>query len=123
MKKRTIKKRFMTLIEVMIVITLIGIISGVLVYNFSGSIDKGKEFATKQRAQQIKHILMLEAVEKTSSLTEIKSEWQKIVGESYLLNQEQKKSICKDGWGKEFKIKIENNEIIVSTPSLKEQQW
>ena len=66
MSKAKIRKHYMTLIEIMIVMTLIGIISGVIIYNLSGSMDKGKKFATEQKARQIKHILTLEALERDS---------------------------------------------------------
>ena len=118
-----IKKQFMTLIEIMIVMALIGIIGGVLIYNFRGSIDKGKEFVTTQRAKQIKHILTIEALESSKNLSEIKSEWQELVENTNLIDPGVKEEILKDGWGKDFKIKIENDEIVITSSSVKNKKW
>jgi general secretion pathway protein G len=118
-----IKKHCMTLIEIMIVMALIGIISGVLIYNFRGGIEKGKEFVTAQRAKQIKHILTIESLEDNKNSAEIKAEWQKMISNSSLLDSKQKEDIFKDGWGKDFKLKIEHDEIVITTPSVKDKQW
>ena len=54
------KKRYITLLEIMIVILLIGIITSVVGYNVKGSLDKGKVFKTEQAQNQIKELLLLE---------------------------------------------------------------
>ncbi len=41
------KRRYITLIEIMIVMFLIALITGVLAYNYRGSLDEGKAFKTK----------------------------------------------------------------------------
>ena len=113
----------MTLIEIMIVMALIGIIGGVLMYNFRGGIDKGKEFVTNQRAKQIKHILTIETLESSKSFNEIKNDWQELIEKTNLIDSGVKEEILKDGWGKDFKIKIESDEIVITTPSIKDKKW
>lgn len=54
------KKRAITLLEVMIVILLIGLIGGVVSYNLKGTLDKGKYFRSKEGAQKLEDILNLE---------------------------------------------------------------
>ena len=52
------KKRSVTLLEMMIVITLIGLIASVIGYNMKGSLDRGKAFKTEESQKQIKDILL-----------------------------------------------------------------
>ena len=57
------KKRFyLTLIELMVVIVLIGMISSVIAYNVQGSITKGKEMKTQQAAERLKEVIALESL-------------------------------------------------------------
>ena len=60
------KKRYITLLEIMIVIFLIGIIGSVIGYNMKGSIDKGKVFRTQESIKQVHDILLLEIAEGAS---------------------------------------------------------
>ena len=55
-----IKKRFITLIEIMIVILLIGLIGGALAFNMRGSIDEGKAFKSEQNISRLHDVLMME---------------------------------------------------------------
>ena len=59
------KKRALTLIEIMIVIFLITLITGAIGYNMKGSMDKGKEFRTKQAKAQL-HDLRLICLEEVT---------------------------------------------------------
>ncbi|NGX34558.1 MAG: hypothetical protein K1060chlam1_00911 [Candidatus Anoxychlamydiales bacterium] len=54
------KKRYMSLLEIMIVILLIGIVTSVVGFNVKGSLEKGKVFKTEQAIVQIKDLLLLE---------------------------------------------------------------
>ena len=50
------KKRAITLIEIMIVIMLIGLIGGAIGYNVKGSLKRGKEFKTERARSQLEDI-------------------------------------------------------------------
>jgi len=54
------RKRAVTLLEMMIVILLIGIVGGVLSYNLKGTLDKGKKFRTEEGKKRLQDILELE---------------------------------------------------------------
>lgn len=53
------KKRTLTLIEVMIVILLITIIGGAVGYNMKGSLDKGKKFRSERGKEQLREMLLI----------------------------------------------------------------
>lgn len=50
------KKRALTLIEIMIVILLISLIGGAIGYNVKGSFQKGKDFKTARARAQLEDI-------------------------------------------------------------------
>jgi type II secretory pathway pseudopilin PulG len=56
-------KRTLTLLEIMIVIFLITLITGVIGYNMKGSLDKGKAFRTSQAKEQLHDMLLLALAE------------------------------------------------------------
>ncbi|MCC6127646.1 MAG: type II secretion system protein [Chlamydiae bacterium] len=56
MKKR---KNALTLLEIMIVIALITLVTGVIGYNMRGSLDKGRAFRTEQAIEQVHDLLWL----------------------------------------------------------------
>lgn len=56
MKKR---KNALTLLEIMIVIALITLVTGVIGYNMRGSLDKGRAFRTEQAMEQVHDLLWL----------------------------------------------------------------
>ena len=69
MKK--IKKKSLTLIEIMVVIALIGIIGSVLGVNMKKSMDKAKVFKSKAHAQKIEDALNIYYAENSDSPDEI----------------------------------------------------
>lgn len=97
------KKKALTLIEIMIVIFLITLITGAVGYNMKGSLTKGKEFRTKQAQEQLRDLLLIcvdegedpEKVAKNPSLYLIKSGLAK-----------DPKNLVKDGWGSDFEVKL-----------------
>lgn len=97
------KKRYITLLEIMIVIFLITLIGGVLGYNMKGSLEKGKAFKTKQAKRQLKDILLLEYAKGEKSLQEIAQNPKEALQNSQIVKKP--KDLLQDGWGKEFKIK------------------
>jgi len=97
------KKRYLTLIEMMIVIMLIGIITSVIGYNMKGSLNKGKAFKTEQAMIQIKDLLLLEAAEKEIPIDEIVKDPRKHLQNSSLAKDVD--GLLKDGWGANFEIR------------------
>jgi general secretion pathway protein G len=102
------KKRFITLLEIMIVILLIGIIGSVVGYNMKGSLDKGRAFKTKQAQEQIKNILLLEAAERDLSLADVVNKASEYLSKSALVKNADE--LIKDGWGEKMNIKIETSQ-------------
>ncbi|MBN4067124.1 type II secretion system protein [Simkania negevensis] len=112
MKKRQ-KKRYITLIELMVVIAIIGIISGVLAYNLRGSLEEGKAFKTQEGSKQLAHILELEAATRASE-EEVLEQWEEVVRHSPYVNDP--RDLLNDGWGKSFNVSLDNNgRFIVSS--------
>lgn len=103
------KKKSMTLLEIMIVIMLIGLISSVLGYNMKGSLDKGRAFRTKEGAKIVRDVLLLEVAE-GHSIDEVIASPGEYLKNSGLVNDPAKS--LKDGWGKEFVIKKKGAEDI-----------
>ncbi|NGX56986.1 MAG: hypothetical protein K1060chlam5_01242 [Candidatus Anoxychlamydiales bacterium] len=96
-----IKKRFMTLLEIMIVILLIGIITSVVGYNMKGSLEKGKIFKTRQAQSQVKDLLLLE-VAKGEDIDVVVNDPRKYLEKSNLAKNVE--SLLKDGWNEPFMI-------------------
>ena len=100
-----IKKKPMTLLEIMIVIFLIGLISSVIGYNMKGSLDKGRVFKTKQGAEQVRDLLLLE-VAQGNPVDDVVSN-----PDRYLLSSGVVKNVdkmLKDGWNEPFEIFLDD---------------
>ena len=113
------KKRAITLLEIMIVIALIGIIVSVLGYNMRGTLSEGKAFKREQAQRQIKEILLLELA-KDDNLTaeQIAENPERYLSNSGLIKEPKK--YMKDGWGKRFDVKVakDGNDFIINSKSL-----
>jgi general secretion pathway protein G len=101
MKKRQFKKRFMTLVEMMIVMFLIAMITGVIAYNYTGSLDEGKAFKTQAGMEKIRTVLDLYAASHPNE-DNIEGQWQTIVANSPLVKNAAE--LTKDGWGGEYQV-------------------
>jgi general secretion pathway protein G len=113
--QRKLKKRAVTLIEMIVVMLLIAMITGALAYNYNSSLNEGKAFKTKEAISRIKTIIALELAE--NPLRDI-SDWRQIVTESPLGGKGE--SFLRDGWGEEFQVSITDNpddgqEVVVSS--------
>lgn len=101
----------MTLLEVMIVIFLITLITGVVGYNLKGSMDKGRKFKTEQGKQQLHDLLMLclneEVKGELPTATDV-AERPEYYLEALGLAKDPKKIVL-DGWGSRYKIKAIKN--------------
>jgi general secretion pathway protein G len=116
MKRR--KKRSLTLLEIMIVIVLIGLIGSVIGVNMKGSLDEGRAFKTRQAAEQVQDILMLE-VARGVDIQDVVDKREKYLANSGLVKDPKKFLI--DGWNQPFEVKINpsTQTIIVRSEKLK----
>jgi type II secretory pathway pseudopilin PulG len=99
---KRIKKKALTLLEIMIVVFLIGLIGSVIGYNMKGSLDEGKAFKTRQAQAQIRDILLLE-VAKGVPVEQVVDKKRQYLANSGLVKNVS--DLLKDGWGNEFEIK------------------
>lgn len=114
MKKIFLRKRFITLVEMMIVMFLIAMITGVIAYNYTGSLEEGKAFKTKAGIDKIQTILDLYLATHPEDRDHIDTGWRGIVETSQLVKNA--KELVKDGWGMEYTVsKDQNNEIEIKS--------
>jgi type II secretory pathway pseudopilin PulG len=109
------KKRALTLIEMMIVIFLITMITGVIGYNMKGAMDRGKVFRTKQAIEKLHDLFML-AVGEGTSWRDIQQNPAEILTELELAKNPGQ--LLLDGWGERFELFLNDREDdieIVST--------
>ena len=111
MNTMIVKRRYITLIEMIIVITLIGIIMGALAWRYTGALDKGRAFKTETAMARLETILNLAVAERPGLIDDIDSEWEKIVEQSPLVDDPNKLII--DGWGSEYDVSVEDGDIII----------
>lgn len=113
----------MTLLEIMIVIFIIGIIGSVVGYNMKGSLEKGRAFKTEHGMRQAEEILMLEVANGNVELKDLKNNIEK--AREVLTNSELARKpddMLKDGWGKEYKIKVEQDEVRLYSENYQKYQ-
>ncbi len=102
MKVHLFKRRFITLVEMMIVMFLIAMITGVIAYNYSGSLEEGKAFKTKAGIEKIHTVLDLYLATHPDERENIETRWKEIVASSQLVKNAQE--LIKDGWGAEYDV-------------------
>lgn len=107
MKKNLFKRRFITLIEMMIVMFLIAMITGVIAYNYTGSLEEGKAFKTKAGIEKIHTILDLHLAIHPEDRDSIDSGWKDIVQNSQLVKNA--KDLMMDGWGGDYQVGRDQN--------------
>jgi type II secretory pathway pseudopilin PulG len=95
------KKKALTLIEIMIVILLITLIGGAIGYNVKGSLKKGREFKTKQAQQQLADILEI-CLQEGTSVQQILADTEEAVKSTGLAKDPKK--LLNDGNGVPFEI-------------------
>lgn len=110
-----LKRRYITLIEIMIVMFLIALIIGVIGYNYRGVLDEGKAFKTKAAIERLENILNLAISEDPNRRESIESDWQTIVRSSPLVSQPE--ALIRDGWGQTFNVSIDENQNVRVTSS------
>lgn len=117
-KKMLLKKRFITLVEMMIVMFLIAMITGVIAYNYTGSLDEGKAFKTKSGIEKIHTILDLYYASHPDERDEVESRWKGILASSPLVKNASE--LEKDGWGVDYKVTIEGDNIVIVSERYQE---
>ena len=108
----------MTLIEIMIVMFLIALITGVVAYNYRGSLDEGKAFKTKAGMEKVEMILNLRAANDPEILESLDKNWQQVIKQDPLVKDS--KALIKDGWGDDYEVTVENNVITVQSKKYDE---
>ncbi len=116
MKLKRLKKRCITLIEMMIVMFLIAMITGVIAYNYTGSLEEGKAFKTKNGIEKIKTIVDLHmATNASEDLSNIKT----VIQNSPLVKNSDE--LLKDGWGQPYRFDTdEKGDLIVISDKYNE---
>ena len=99
------KKRALTLLEVMIVILLIALITGVIGYNMKGALDKGRAFKTERAQEQLRDLLLYRAMDLRIPLEELLKRNLKTELDQTGLTKNSTE-LLKDGWGEDFEIKL-----------------
>lgn len=107
-------RRFITLVEMMIVMFLIAMITGVIAYNYTGSLEEGKAFKTKTGMDKIHTILDLHLAANPEDRDHIDSAWREIISRSKLVKNAGE--LANDGWGFPYEVsKDENDEITITS--------
>ena len=102
------RRRPITLIEIMIVIFIIGLIGSVIGYNMKGSLDEGKSFKSEQGSRQVYDFLTLQIAEKRDNFDEVIEHPKEALEGLGFVSRPDK--LLKDGWNREFVIeKIETD--------------
>ena len=108
------KRRYITLIEIMIVMFLIAMITGVLAYNYRGTLEKGKAFKTEQGMEKLRTVLLLAMAENPNAKDEIEqNNWHNLVKTSPLVQNPN--DLILDGWGNEYTIEFDSEGNLVIT--------
>lgn len=108
MKK--IKKKSLTLIEIMVVIALIGIIGSVVGVNMKKSMDKAKAFKAKMQIQKIEDCLNLYYAENNVEPSYVQAQAPQILEDSGLFKETQQ--ILKNPYGEELEVIFDNGGFI-----------
>ncbi len=96
-------KRPLTILETMVVISLIALVMGVLGYNMKGVLEKGKAFRTEQAIERLQNVFQMAAAEGVP-YNEIKEQLSHYVQTYGMVKNP--KEFLKDGWGEPFTIEI-----------------
>lgn len=118
MNKNRRQKKALTLLEIMIVIFLITIITGVVGYNMKGALDKGKAFRTERAIEQLKDLLFLAAAEGKEPAEDLIRNLPAALARTGLAKNPD--DLLKDGWGSPFEVSYQRkgNEFIVRSKRL-----
>ncbi|MBA3958524.1 MAG: general secretion pathway protein GspG [Parachlamydiaceae bacterium] len=112
----SLQRRCITLIEIMIVMFLIALITGVVAYNYRGALDEGKAFKTKAGIERLQTILNL-AVADNPDIQLSGGGWKTIIENSPLVSNH--RALTKDGWGVDYIVNYDSQTGNVAVRSEK----
>ena len=115
-----LKRRAITLIEIMIVMFLIAIITAAVAINITGSLDEGRAFKTRTNIEKLENVLNLMVADDPSAQSTITSDWVERIQRSPLVADP--KSLVKDGWGYAYDVYVEDGVIKVRSQKFEEYQ-
>lgn len=116
MKKIT--KRYLSLIEIMIVMFLIMMIMGVVAVNYRGALDQGKAFKTEVGIQKIEQSLEFAIAQNPNLVDDVSSDWQGILKNDPMVKDNG--SLNRDGWGEEYQVSVSDGKVTVTSRKLDE---
>lgn len=91
---------------------LIAMITGVVAYNYTGTLEKGRAFKTEMGIKRLTDILNLAVTEDPRLIDNIQGGWRNIIEKSPLVNNP--KDLTEDGWGVPYEVNVdENNNVEV----------
>lgn len=100
------KKRALTLLEIMIVIFLITLITGTIGYNMRGALDKGRAFRSEQAKEQL-HDLLLMRLAEGGNPDEIANNPEAELRKLGIAKDP--KNLILDGWKEKFEVHLNKN--------------
>ncbi|MCH9612272.1 MAG: hypothetical protein S4CHLAM102_07580 [Chlamydiia bacterium] len=103
---KVVKKKYFTLLEIMLVIFIIGLIGSALGISMKGSLDEGRAFKTEQGAKQIYDVLTLELA-KGGKLDAVLKKPEKYLARSGFIKDPKK--LLVDGWGNPYQIEADQS--------------
>lgn len=110
--KKKVSQRCMTLVEMMIVMFLIAMITGVIAYNYTGSLEEGKAFKTKTGIERVRSILDIYLMQHPTEIGQVHSEWKQMIRNSPLVKNAEE--LSKDGWGVDYDVNTgEQGELVI----------
>lgn len=112
-------RRYITLVEMMVVIFIIGLIVSVVGFRYQGGLEKGKAFKTETSIDKVETILNLHVAENPSLIDNIERNWQDIIKHDPIVKDPE--ALIRDGWGNPLHVeRDDSNGIRVSSPKLDE---
>lgn len=115
MSKNLKRKSPLTLLEIMIVISLITLILGVVGYNMKGVLDKGKKFKTEQAIERLNNIFQISMAEGATPETIAQKPEDFIKKHGYTKNPD---DFLKDAWGHNFRFTALKEDVQVKSEGL-----
>jgi general secretion pathway protein G len=113
-------KRYITLVEMMIVIFIIGVLTAVLGFSYQSSLEKTRVFKTERDIEKLETILNMQVAEDPAFLQHVETDWQQMIRGDPLVKDPA--SLYKDGWGYEYKVSVEDGIIRVYSQGLEKRQ-
>ncbi|MCB1118340.1 MAG: general secretion pathway protein GspG [Chlamydiia bacterium] len=115
-----IRRSFVTLIEMMIVMFLIALILGVVAYNYRGSLEEGKAFKSRVGREKLETILNMAVAQDPALGEHIDDRWQDVVRSSPLVQNPD--ALIRDGWGNYYEVEVSDGVVRVRSTGLEQYE-